>query len=94
MAAIYSPWSNAGAEYEIDDNMATGKYAEGYDAVEDANEGETPATEEEGMGKPEDAGEGDMGKHAEIMKEALSIMSEQQRVIRGLTDQLAGKKPA
>lgn len=79
MAAIYSPWSNAGAEYSIEENMATTTYVEGYDAAEDA--GEAP--------EPEDSGAGEHGGgHMDMMAEAMSIINEQSQLIKSLTTQL------
>lgn len=74
MSEIYSPWSNMGAEYSVEDNMATAKYEEGYDKAEDA--GEMP--EAEGSG------------HMDMMAEAMSIINEQQMMIKSLTAQLTG----
>lgn len=83
MSEIYSPWSNVGAEYGVEDNMATAKYEEGYDKAEDA--GEMPEAEGEDSHKAEGSG------HRDMMAEAMSIINEQQIMIKSLTAQLTGK---
>lgn len=85
MAQIYSPWSNVGAEYGVEDNMATAKYEEGYDEAEDA--GEMPEAEGEDSGEAEGSG------HMSMMAEAMSIINDQQIMIKSLTAQLTGKTP-
>lgn len=79
MSEIYSPWSNVGAEYGVEDNMATAKYEEGYDEAEDAGEMPEPSSKAEGSG------------HMSMMAEAMSIINEQQIMIKSLTAQLTGK---
>lgn len=79
MAAIYSPWSNAGAEYGVEENMATPQYEDGYDAAEGAG----------GPPEPEDSKAGDHGSgHMDMMAEAMSIINEQSQLIKSLTTQL------
>lgn len=78
MAEIYTPWSNLGAEYAPEDNSATVTYQEGYDEAEDAAEGETTEAEDEGS------------SHGDMMTEAMSIINEQQLLIKSLTAQLTG----
>lgn len=85
MAQIYSPWSNVGAEYGVEDNMATAKYEEGYDEAEDA--GEMPEAGGKDSGEAKDSG------HMGMMAEVMSIINEQQIMIKSLTAQLTGKKP-
>lgn len=85
MSEIYSPWSNVGAEYGVEDNMATAKYEEGYDEAEDA--GEMPEAESEDGGEAEGSG------HMSMMAEAMSIINDQQIMIKSLTAQLTGKTP-
>lgn len=81
MSEIYSPWSNVGAEYGVEDNMATAKYEEGYDKAEDAGEMPEPSHKAEGSG------------NMSMMAEAMSIINEQQIMIKSLTAQLTGKTP-
>lgn len=80
MSEIYSPWSNMGAEYGVEDNMATAKYEEGYDKAEDM--GEQPESEDEGGGGH--------SPHMSMMAEAMSIINDQSQLIKKLTAQLAG----
>lgn len=78
MAVPYSPWSNPGAQYAPEDNSATVAYAEGYDTAEDVGE----SADHEAAG----------GGHMAMMAEALSIMNEQQQLIKELTAQLTDRQ--